>query len=308
VNTQERRLRGTVVAIAAVMVAVLAAGLSAPAYGDDDQSPPTTVAGGCYISPYGYEVCDVGGGGNPGPGETTTPGPTGSGPPTTASPYYDDYELASTYFNDGNNYVCDAEGNHETLPMGEPLPRGYVELDVVLEKSTATGQVVNTWLQCEAEPTPTTLPPPTPEESWAAADTLLPSPTIQFSPSDNGLVHLQTWFWLSNDAAGAPVTVTARTDTGQTITAVVEPVGYTWTFGTGDSAPSSTAGSEEDPAVRYTYVDAGTYEVSVTVEWAGQYYGPGGDEEGALGPVAAPATYAPYQVRQIRSVLSAGTG
>ena len=42
---------------------------------------------------------------------TTTPGPTGSGPPTTASPYYDDYELASTYFNDGNNYVCDAEGN-----------------------------------------------------------------------------------------------------------------------------------------------------------------------------------------------------
>ena len=109
-NTQERRLRVTVVAIAAVMVAVLAAGLSAPAYGDDDQSPPTTVAGGCYISPYGYEVCDVGGGGDP-PGETTTPGPTGSGPPTTASPYYDDYELASTYFNDGNNYVCDAEGN-----------------------------------------------------------------------------------------------------------------------------------------------------------------------------------------------------
>ena len=171
----------------------------------------------------------------------------------------------------------------ETLPMGEPLPPGYVELDVVLEKSTATGQVVNTWLQCESEPTPTTLPPPTPEESWAAADTLLPLPTIQFSPSDNGLVHLQTWFWLSNDAAGTPVTVTARTHTGQTITAVVEPVGYTWTFGTGDSAPSSTAGSEEDPAVRYTYVDAGTYEVSVTVEWAGQYLRPWRRRRGRFG-------------------------
>ena len=120
---------------------------------------------------------------------------------------------------------------------------------MVLEKSTATGQVVNTSLQCEAEPTPTTLPPPTPGNRGRPPTRLLPLPTIQFSPSDNGLVHLQTWFWLSNDATGTPVTVTARTHTGQTITAVVEPVGYTWTFGTGDSAPSSTAGSEEDLAV-----------------------------------------------------------
>ena len=29
---------------------------------------------------------------------------------------------------------------------------------------------------------------------------------------------------------------------------------------------------------------------------------------GDLGPVAAPATYAPYEVREIRSVLTAGTG
>ena len=39
---------------------------------------------------------------------------------------------------------------------------------------------------------------------------LLPLAEIKFSPSDNGLVHLETWFWLSNDAlAGVPVTVTA---------------------------------------------------------------------------------------------------
>ncbi len=70
-----------------------------------------------------------------------------------------------------------------------------------------------------------------------------PIPTIQFSPSDNGLVHLQTWFWLSNDAAGAPVTVTA-TRVATLLLQRSSPVSYTWTFGPPAATETSyTAGS-----------------------------------------------------------------
>jgi hypothetical protein len=300
---------GVVTAVGLVAVTLVAAGMPGQAYGDDQSVTPTTVASGCSISSSGYEICGIGTGSPGSPGDTTTTlAPRGSEEPTTTSPYHYIWVLAQTYFNDGNNYLCDAEGDHETLAAGAPIPPGWVEL-YVQEEETNSGTVVDTSLVCGSEPTPTTLPPPTPEQAWGVAGTLLPSANIQFSPGDNGLVHLQTWFWLSNDAAGTPVTVTATTGTGQSVTAIVEPVGYNWNFGNGDTGYSTSAGTEAQPAERYTYVDAGTYEVSVSVVWQGNYYdADDGDLLGALGPVTAPASFAPYQVRQIRSVLTAGSG
>ncbi len=303
---------------------VLVSALSPPvAYGVGSVTTTTTL-GGCVLVPVGV-ACGVGAGGS---SSTTTPvsttTPSQPVPSTTGSSYA--YQVTPEPEEiDGENYVCNPNGQLVPYSTNVPsppyplwdewtpasgLPAGFSVPYLLQETNTQTQVQTSLGIQCSAQPpATTTLPPPTPEESWAAALALLPLAEIKFSPSDNGLVHLETWFWLSNDAAGVPVTVTATTDTGQTITAVVQPVGYSWTFGPpGASGPSDTAGSEMYPATTYTYVDAGTYEVSVTVEWAGKYYGPGGVLLGELGPVAAPATYAPYEVREIRSVLTAGTG
>ena len=90
------------------------------------------------------------------------------------------------------------------------------------------------------------------------------------------------------------------------MTATVYPVSYTWDFGPPGSSPvtSYTAGSPasaSSASAVYTYVDKGTYEVSVAVNWSGSFTF---DKEA---PIALPAVSEeqsfPYEVREIRSVL-----
>ncbi len=105
------------------------------------------------------------------------------------------------------------------------------------------------------------------------------------------------------------MTVTASAG-GQTITATIKPFSYTWTFGQ-PGAPEKIAdtagapGSATSASATWTYVDMGTFEVSVTVCWKGFYVYAGTH---SLGPVCEAPTYAPYEVREIKSVLSAGPG
>ena len=191
---------------------------------------------------------------------TMVPGQVGSSTTTPATPPTYTYTTTSDpEMIVANNLVCNPQGQlvaySQFVPTppyptwnnwttDDPLPPGYSVPYTLDQIDNATKAVTSLGLQCSAQvTTTTTLPPPSPSEAWAASIKVLPLPQIRFSPSSSGLVHLETWFWLSNDAAGVPVTVSA-TAGGDTIAATVEPVSYTWTFGPSAATETSyTAGS-----------------------------------------------------------------
>jgi hypothetical protein len=87
----------------------------------------------------------------------------------------------------------------------------------------------------------------------------------------------------------------------------VHPVSYTWDFGAPGtyevtSYTAGSPGSASRASAVYTYVDNGTYEVTVSVEWTGSYSFDGGSPI-ALPPVPEEQSF-PYEVREIRSVLA----
>ena len=155
------------------------------------------------------------------------------------------------------------------------------------------------------EPSPsTTLPPPPPPPTPAdvQAEVPLPSATIGFNPKTVGLTQLPTFFW----AQGATQPVEVSIDVGgYTITTDAVPISYDWNFGDGASAVSKTAGSASVPAVTHIYGEAGTYKVSVLVEYTGtfNYAGPGGSGTQSLGDYESGPFSFTYTVQQVRSVL-----
>lgn len=280
---------------------------SGPAYGE----------GSCAVLPSGAVVCKTGGGGAPGTTTTTAPPP---GPPSAhIPPYYIVLVPCDECVSSGTDEICTLHGTvgfDPNIPAdwvpGDPLPDGDTLLQLEEEVSSTTGQVLgiapgsapNVGQPCNGH-TPLPPPPPSPAEAWAAAAKDLPVPQIRSDPVAAGLVQLATWFWLSNDPAGVPVTVTAAAD-GGSVTATVRPVSYTWDFGPPGSGPvtSYTAGapgSASTASAVYTYVDKGTYEVSVAVNWSGSFSFDGGAPV-ALAAVSEEQSF-PYEVREIRSVL-----
>ncbi len=322
-------MRTTTAVVAAVLVFVLlciTAAQPETAYGTGTTTTVPGGAGDCSVIG-GVLSCGVAVGGSP---TTTVPGQVGSSTTTSAIPPTYTYTTTSDpEMIVANNLVCNPQGQlvaySQFVPTppyptwnnwttDDPLPPGYSVPYTLDQIDNATKAVTSLGLQCSAQvTTTTTLPPPSPSEAWAASIKVLPLPQIRFSPSSSGLVHLETWFWLSNDAAGVPVTVSA-TAGGDTIAATVEPVSYTWTFGpsaaTETSYTAGSAGSGETASAVYTYLDAGTYEVSVTVGWAGSFVFEGKtyDIASPADPIDGPATFAPYEVREIRSVLTGGPG
>ena len=200
----------------------------------------------------------------------------------------------------------------EQLDARHRVPPGYSVPYTLDQRDNATKAVTSLGLQCSAQvTTTTTLPPPSPSEAWAASIKVLPLPQIRFSPSSSGLVHLETWFWLSNDAAGVPVTVTAtaggtrllqRSSQCHIPGRLVHQRQLSNLYG-------GLCGQWRDAsATTYTYLDAGTYEVSVTVGWAGSFglEGKTYDIASPADPVDGPATFAPYEVQ--RNTLSPDRG
>jgi hypothetical protein len=294
----------------AVLALLAISGAARAAYGE----------GSCTVLPSGVVVCKTGGGGGPPTTPTTAPP---AGPPSAhIPPYYIVYVPCDECVSGGTDEICTA---HETVGFdpnipadwvpGDPLPDGDTLLQLEEEVSSTTGRVLgvlpdsapNVGQPCNGHSPlpPPPEPPPSPASAWAAAVKYLPVPQIRSNPTTAGLVQLGTWFWLGNDQAGVPVTVTAAAD-GGSVTATVYPVSYTWNFGPPGSASvtSYTAGapgSASSASAVYTYVDNGTYEVSVVVNWSGSFT----FDKGA--PVALPAVSQeqsfPYEVREVRSVL-----
>jgi PKD domain len=142
-------------------------------------------------------------------------------------------------------------------------------------------------------------PPPTPAEVWAK--TPLPTLTVNFNPGELGLVHLDTWFWLTG--VGGPITATSSIR-GYRVVTTAHPTAAYWYFGDGDSAQGAVPGSQVNPSVTYTYAFKGTYTVKVIVGWSGQYTfsGHGDAVTVPLGTVDGPVDAAAYRVQEIRSV------
>jgi hypothetical protein len=275
--------------------------------------------GSCTVLRSGAVVCKTGGGG--GPGTTTTTPPPAEPPSPHIPPYYIVFVPCDECVSGGTDEICTSHGTvgfDPDIPAdwvpGDPLPDGDTLLQLEEEISSTTGRVLgvvpdsapNVGQPCNGPtPLPPPPPPPSPAEAWAAAVKDLPVPQVRSNPTTAGLVQLGTWFWLSNDRAGVPVTVTAAAG-GGSVTATVYPVSYTWDFGPPGSGPvtsytAGSPGSASSASAVYTYVDKGTYEVSVTVDWSGSFSFDG------RAPIALPAVSEeqsfPYEVREIRSVL-----
>jgi hypothetical protein len=298
-------------AVAAVLSAQLITASAGVAYGE----------GTCTVLASGAVVCTTGGGGGGGAGTTTTTVPPGSPPSAHLQPYYIVYVPCDECVSGGTDEICTAQGTVGFDPKipadwvpGDPLPDGDTLLQLEEEVSSTTGKVLgvvpdsapNVGGPCNGHaPTPAPPPPPSPAEAWAAAVKDLPVPQIRSNPVAAGLVQLETWFWLGNDAAGIPVTVTAAAG-GGSVTATVYPASYTWDFGPpgAGAVTSYTAGapgSASSASAVYTYVDKGTYEVTVAVNWSGSYTFDKGAPI-ALRAVSEEQSF-PYEVREVRSVL-----
>jgi hypothetical protein len=173
-------------------------------------------------------------------------------------------------------------------PQGNPI--GSVQL-ICANPSSSTRL---------APPPPPPPPPPTAAE--VEAEVPLPSATIAFNPKAVGLTQLPTLFWARGVAQPVEVGIDVG---GYTITTDAFPISYEWNFGDGASAVSKTAGSASAPAVTHTYSNAGTYKVSVLVEYTGtfNYAGPGGSGTQSLGDYESGPFSFSYTVQQVRSVL-----
>jgi hypothetical protein len=190
------------------------------------------------------------------------------------------------------------------LGNGAPGTTGLGEL---YELVGPDGNVLETSDVCPGAAAPATArrppAPPTPVEVWAR--TPLPVATFGLNPSTLGLTQLATWFWLTG--VGGPVTATVKVR-GYTVTTTARPMSYDWSFGDGDQATGTSAGTAAVPSVTHTYVRKGAYRVELTIGWSGQYTFVGNGVAPRTVPLptvnGAPRAVA-YGVQEVRSV---GTG
>jgi len=192
-----------------------------------------------------------------------------------------------------------------TWPLGCRNAQGqwtaYIELQLVSPSGVWTGDPIRV---CPGGPGPQA--PPSPAQVWQYVP--LPVPVVGINPSLAGLTQLPTWFWARNEAG--PVSASANLD-GWVVTASAVPVSYDWDFGDGTTAQSTSAGDESHPSVTHTYLDKGTYDVTLTVRYAGSYTfsGYGVTVSTSLGDYDQAEVMQTYTVQEARSVLvPPGTG
>ena len=161
------------------------------------------------------------------------------------------------------------------------------------------------------DPNPTPPPPPpSPAEFVEAARTVL-SVQTSLSPRTEigGLTGLDTWLWCE-DPGDLQVGVALR---GWTATATMQDVQHAWAIGGTASAVfnSASCGSEGSPAASWMPEMKGSYSVTLTSTWAGDwtlaYNGlPAGTFP--LGPFDFAAPTVPYPVSEYRGRLTSPGG
>lgn len=162
------------------------------------------------------------------------------------------------------------------------------------------------WKSCPAEgggssstliPVPRDPEPVDPEDlREEAIDRLqLPTPTIDFNPPTDQVVHVESWLWI-DDAIWREHTKSVSAG-GVTVTASAQPTRVIWDMGNGDIVVCGDAGTpydtsrpaaEQSTTCSYTYehTSAGQpgdgYQVTATVEWQVNWTVAGAPGGGAL--------------------------
>ena len=123
----------------------------------------------------------------------------------------------------------------------------------------------------------------------------LPTPTIDFNPPSDQVVHVESWLWI-DDAIWREhsKTVTAG---GVTVTATAQPTRVIWDMGTGDVVvcdgpgtpyDSTRPAAEQSPTCSYTYQHSSAgqsgdaYRVTAHIEWQVSWAVTGAPGGGAL--------------------------
>lgn len=133
----------------------------------------------------------------------------------------------------------------------------------------------------------------------------MPKVTIQHSPNVNGVVHLATWFWVTG-YEGSPLTVT-RSAFGANVVVTATPTSYTWDFGDGSAAYSTTslgvAWPQESGDITHTYTELSStgFPVQVTFDFNVSYSVNGGPAQ-ALPPITRSASLS-FKVGEINTVV-----
>ena len=165
---------------------------------------------------------------------------------------------------------------------------------------------VNVFVPTGAGPAPPPPPPP-PGPAEVVASTPFPAETIHHDPCFAGLTGLASYMWATVNNAAVPPITASTTIRGYTVSTSAHPVSYRWDMGNGAVLVGPISGTDKAPSVTYTYQKKGSYQLTLTVMWAGTFTftGYGVTQTRALGPVAQAAQHLPWLVEEVRSVLVA---
>lgn len=136
----------------------------------------------------------------------------------------------------------------------------------------------------------------------------IPLPTVEISPTDDQIVNLASWFWISN---WSPITGSATVE-GVTVKVTARPSSARWSFGDGSSATCApgvpwTETSDSDHACTHVWrrssaaQPSDAYRMSVTVNWNASFTVTGGTGGGALPPISRTTTM-PVRVAEVQAI------
>jgi len=143
----------------------------------------------------------------------------------------------------------------------------------------------------------------------------LTSPTIEMAPPPGSpqLVGVATWMWVN---PGAWQTLSASASAGTvTTTATATPSKVVWDMGDGDTVtcdgpgtPYSAAAPNATTNCSYTWGQAGTYQVTVTLYWSVTWNATGAPGGGNLGLQAGPAAQVSVTVTESQAINTPSGG
>jgi hypothetical protein len=164
----------------------------------------------------------------------------------------------------------------------------------------ADGTVLASYVQNECDPATAAPPAPLPTAGDILRQAPIPAPDVTTSPHADGLVGLPNWFWYEG-ATTVPVQATLN---GWTATATATITNYHWDLGGDVGRDAVSPGSEDQPAVIYTYEHDGTYDLQMTTTWGAEFTltGYGSTFTSGLGTMDMTGPVRPYVVRQVEAV------